>query len=71
MKKITFAALLILTAFVVCAWSAKGKEGTRPPAETGAPDPAPDDRDRGAAPDQQGADGTSLGGVRSDRVLCL
>lgn len=41
MKKITFAALLILTAFVVCAWSAKGKEGTRPPAETGAPDPAP------------------------------
>ena len=41
MKKITFAALLILTAFVVCAWSAKGKEGTRLPAETGAPDPAP------------------------------
>lgn len=33
MKKITFAALLILAAFAVCAWSAKGSEGTRPPAE--------------------------------------
>lgn len=37
MKKITFAALLILAAFAVCAWSAKGSEGTRPPAEAGAP----------------------------------
>lgn len=35
MKKITFAALLILAAFAVCAWSAKGSEGTRPPAEAG------------------------------------
>ena len=41
MKKITFAALLILAAFAVCAWSAKGSEGTRPPAEAGAPAPAP------------------------------
>ena len=32
MKKIAFAALLILAAFAVCAWSAKGSEGTRPPA---------------------------------------
>lgn len=41
MKKITFAVLLILAAFAVCAWSAKGSEGTRPPAEAGAPAPAP------------------------------
>ena len=41
MKKITFAALLILAGFAVCAWSAKGSEGTRPPAEAGAPAPAP------------------------------
>ena len=41
MKKITFAALLILAGFAVCAWSAKGSEGTRKPAEAGAPDPAP------------------------------
>lgn len=41
MKKITFAALLILAAFAVCAWSAKGSEGTRPPAEAGAPAPDP------------------------------
>lgn len=41
MKKITFAALLILAAFAVCAWSAKGSEGTRPPAEAGAPALAP------------------------------
>ena len=41
MKKIAFAALLFLAAFAVCAWSAKGSEGVRPPAETGAPDPDP------------------------------
>ena len=41
MKKITFAALLILAAFAVCAWSAKGSEGTRPPAEAGAPAATP------------------------------
>ena len=41
MKKIAFAVLLILAAFAVCAWSVKGSEGTRPPAETGAPDPDP------------------------------
>lgn len=41
MKKITFAALLILAGFAVCAWSAKGSEGTRPPAEAGAPAPDP------------------------------
>ncbi len=41
MKKIAFAALLILAAFAVCAWSAKGSEGTRPPAEASAPAPAP------------------------------
>lgn len=47
MKKITFAALLILTAFVVCAWSAKGKEGRGRRRETARPDPAPTGRDRG------------------------
>lgn len=41
MKKIAFAALLILAAFAVCTWSAKGSEGTRPPAEASAPAPAP------------------------------
>ena len=39
MKKIIVTALLVLAAFAVCAWSATGTEGTRPPAETGGPTP--------------------------------
>lgn len=41
MKKAIFAALLTLAAFAVCAWSATGTEGTRPPAEAGGPTPTP------------------------------